>query len=396
MNKVCSIFRQMIELIPRAVFERTVKETKAERHARGFSSWGQFIAMMFCQLGNAESLREICNGLAASEGKLKHLGVPQAPSRSTLAYANEHRPYQLYEQMFHQILQLCLAEASQKKRKFRFKNPLVSLDSTTIDLCATVFDWAKYKQHKGAVKLHVQLNHGGYLPCYAVITDGKCSDIAAARAMRWAQGTIVVFDRGYVDYQWWESIDANGAFFVTRHNKDVELEVIEERPTPQNRNVVKDQIVRLCSSKLTDGQIILRLVTIWDEDKQEFMEFLTNNMKLGSSTIAAIYRDRWQIELFFKALKQLLRVRTFIGTSANALKTQVWSALIAALLLKWVQLRSKRNWSLSNLVALIGQQLFVYRDLFQMLNNNLQPPPELTGINGEQLAMSFAVASEGV
>jgi len=392
MNKVCSIFRQMIELIPRAMFERTVKETKAERHARGFSSWGQFIAMLFCQLGNAESLREICNGLAASEGKLKHLGVPRAPSRSTLAYANEHRPYQLYEQVFHQILALCAAEASQQKRKFRFKNPLVSLDSTTIDLCAAVFDWAKYKQHKGAVKLHVQLNHNGYLPCYAVISDGKCSDIAAARTMKWAKDTIVVFDRGYVDYEWWQSIGVNGAFFVTRRKKDVPLELVKDLTPPQNRNVVKDQIVRLCSSKLAGGAMILRLVTIWNEEKQELMEFLTNNLKLGASTIAAIYRDRWQIELFFKALKQLLRVKTFVGTRANALKTQVWSALIAALLLKWVQLRSKRNWSLSNLVALIRQQLFVYRDLFQLLDNDLQPPPELAGLHDGQLEMKFAFA----
>lgn len=391
MNRVCSIFRQMIELVPRGMFERTVRETKAERHARGFSSWGQFVAMMFCQFGNAESLREICNGLAASEGKLKHLGVPKAPSRSTLAYANEHRPPELYERIFQNVLEHCEREASQQHRKFRFKNPLVSLDSTTIDLCATVFDWAHYKAHKGAVKLHVQLNHAGYLPCYMVITDGKSSDIAAARQMKWAKDTIVVMDRGYVDYQWWESIHNDGAYFVTRRKKDVPLEVIEERTPPQNRNVLKDQIVLLRSSKLAGGELKLRLVTIWNEEKQEEMEFLTNNVKLGASTIAAIYRDRWQIELFFKALKQLLRVKTFVGTSSNALKTQVWTALIAALLLKLVQLRSKRNWSLSNLVALVRQQLFVYRDLFDLLDNELQPPPQLAGIHDGQLAMNFTL-----
>jgi hypothetical protein len=390
MNRV-SIFRQMIELIPRGEFERAVKETKAERHARGFTSWGQCMAMMFCQLGNAESLREICNGLAASEGKLKHLGVPRAPSRSTLAYANEHRPYQLYEQMFYRVLNRCCQEASQQKRKFRFKNPLVSLDSTTIDLCATVFDWAKYKTHKGAVKLHVQLNHDGYLPCYVVITDGKSSDIAVARQMKWAKETIVVMDRGYVDYQWWESIHNDGAYFVTRRKKDVPLEVIEERTPPQNSNVLKDQIVRLCSVKLSGGELTLRLVTIWNEEKQEEMEFLTNNLKLGATTIASIYKERWQIELFFKALKQLLRVKTFVGTSANALKTQVWTALMAALLFKFVQLRSKRNWSLSNLVALIRQQLFVYRDLFELLDKELQPPPLLAGIHDGQLLMHFTL-----
>jgi Domain of unknown function (DUF4372)/Transposase DDE domain len=392
LNQVSSIFRQMMQLVPRGMFEHKVRETKAERHARGFSSWGQFLAMMFCQLGNAESLREICNGLAASEGKLKHLGVPLAPKRSTLSYANTHRPYELYEQVFHELLQRCCEEASRQKRKFRFKNPLVSFDSTTIDLCATVFDWAKYKRHKGAVKLHVQLNHDGYLPSYVLISDGKCSDIAAARTMKWAKDTIVVFDRGYVDYEWWQSLATEGVFFVTRRKKDVPLQVIEQRTPPQNRNVVSDEIVVLRSSKLADGELTLRLVTIWDEQKQEFMQFLTNNLKLGATTIAAIYRDRWHIELFFKALKQLLRVKTFVGTSANALKTQVWAALIAALLFKWVQLRSKRNWSLSNLVALIRQQLFVYRDLFELLDKDLQPPPQLAGIHDGQLEMNLAFA----
>jgi hypothetical protein len=394
MNSV-SVFKQMIELVPRGEFERAVRDTKAERHARGFTSWGQFVAMMFCQLGNAESLREICNGLAASEGKLKHLGVPRAPSRSTLSYANEHRPYELYERMFQCVWNRCSGEASQQKRKFRFKNPLVSLDSTTIDLCAEVFDWAHYKTHKGAVKLHVQLNHAGYLPSYMVITDGKSSDIAVARQMKWAKGTILVIDRGYVDYQWWESIDEDGAYFVTRRKKDVPLEVIEERTPPQNSNVVKDQIVRLCSDKLSDGELKLRLVTIWNEDKKEEMEFLTNHLKLGATTIANIYKDRWQIELFFKALKQLLRVKTFVGTSANALKTQVWAALIAVLLFRYLQLRSQRNWSLSNLVALIRQQLFVYRNLFDLLDKELQPPPLLAGIHDGQLVMNFALEVEG-
>jgi len=390
MNKVCSIFRQMIELVDRRKFLRSVDKTKAERHARGFDSWAQFIAMMFCQLGNAESLREICNGLAASEGKLKHLNVSRAPSRSTLAYANEHRPYELYREVFQDVLNSCLEEASQQKRRFRFKNPLVSLDSSTIDLCASVFDWAKYKRNKGAVKLHVQLNHAGFLPCYVVITDGKSSDIEVARQMRWAEDTIVVMDRGYVDYRWWQSIDQDGAYFVTRRKKDVPLEIVEERTPPQNSNVLKDQTVRLKSDKLAGGELILRLVTIWNEEKQEEMEFVTNHQKLGATTIAQIYKERWQIELFFKALKQLLRVKTFVGTSANALKTQVWTALIAALLLKYVQLRSKRNWSLSNLVALIRQQLFVYRDLFGLLDNDLQPPPQLAGIQDGQMVMNFA------
>jgi hypothetical protein len=172
MNRVCSIFAQMLRLIPRTTFHKAVLEHKAERHARGFTSWGQMVAMLYCHLGQARSLREICNGLAASEGKLKHLGVPDTPKRSTLAYANEHRPWELNQTVFFQLLGQCQEQARGKK-KFRFKNKLVSIDSTSIDLCAEIYDWAKYKRTKGAVKLHLVLDNEGYLPCFAVITPAR-------------------------------------------------------------------------------------------------------------------------------------------------------------------------------------------------------------------------------
>ena len=183
MNRACSIFSQILQLFPRSEFQDAVKAHSAERHARGFSSWGQFIAMLFCQLGHAKSLREICGGLAASEGKLRHLGLPGAPSRSTLAYANEHRPWQLYQTVFHQLLGRCQALGKGKK-KFRFRNKLMSLDATVIDLCAEVFDWARFRHTKGAVKLHLLLDHDGYLPAFAVITEGKTHEIRVARQMR--------------------------------------------------------------------------------------------------------------------------------------------------------------------------------------------------------------------
>ncbi len=392
MNRVCSIFHQILQLLPQAVFQQAVKAHQAERHARGFTSWGQMVAMLFCQLGNAESLREICNGLLASEGKLRHLGVPRAPSRSTLAYANEHRPWELYQTVFFDLQQRCGQAAGGNKRKFRFKNKLLSLDSTSIDLCASLFDWAKFKHTKGAVKLHVLLNHEGYLPCFVHITDGKSADITVARQMRFAKDTIVAMDKGYVDYDWWERIDADGAYFVTRRKKDLALEVLEERTPPQNTNVLKDQVVRVRPSQSGTRGMKLRLVTIWNAEKQEEMEFLTNNLKLGATTISGIYKERWNIEIFFKALKQLMRVRTFVGTSANALKTQIWTALIAMLLFKYLQMRSQRNWSLSNLVALVRQQLFVYRGLMDLLDQQLGPPPGLDRIHDGQLALDFAVS----
>jgi len=387
MNRVCSIFAQMLKLIPRAGFQQAVAKHKAERHARGFTCWGQLVAMLFCHLGRAQSLREICKGLAASEGKPKHLGIPKAPKRSTLAYANEHRPWELYKTVFHQLLAQCEAEARGKK-KFRVKNKLVSLDSTSIDLCAEIYDWAEYKRTKGAVKLHLVLDHEGYLPCFAVITDGKSHDVTVARTLRFEKGTVLVMDKGYVHFEWWKQMTESGVYFVTRLKADLKYQVTKEREVPKNGPVRKDIEIAIKPYR-ANYELHLRLVTVWNEEKQEEIVFLTNHMKFAATTVAAIYKDRWQIELFFKSLKQLPRVKTFVGTSANALKTQLWTALIAMLLLKYLHLKSTFNWSFSNLAALVRQQLFVYRDLYPWLNEPYQAPPVLTGVHDGQLAFEF-------
>jgi hypothetical protein len=388
MNRVCSIFSQLLQLFPRAQFQQAVQKHKAERHARGFTSWGQFVAMLFAQLADARSLREICNGLAASEGKLRHLGIPQAPNKSTLAYANEKRPWQLYQTLFEQLLERCQSVARGKK-KFRFKNKLLSLDSTSIDLCAEVYDWARYKSTKGAVKIHLLLDNEGYPPCFAHITDGKSHDITVGRTLRFAPGTIVAMDKGYVDYRWWKQITEDGAYFVSRLKEDLHYEVLEERKLPQNSPVLRDCWIRIAATPQRPFELALRLVTIFDEDKQRKLTFITNHLGFGATTIARIYKERWQIELFFKALKQLVRVKTFVGTSANALKTQIWAALIAMLLLKYLQLRSRFGWSLSNLVAIIRQQLFAYRELYGWLDDPFQPPPALAGVHDGQLPLEW-------
>lgn len=387
MNRVSSIFAQILQLFPREQFQRAVQKHEAERHARGFTCWGQFVAMLFCQLGAARSLREICNGLAASEGKLRHLGIPIAPNRSTLAYANEHRPWELYQTLFGELLQRCRSVACGKK-KFRFKNKLLSLDSTSIDLCASLFDWARYKRTKGAVKVHLLLDNEGYLPCFACVTDGKKHDVTVGRMLRFQPETIVVFDKGYVDYDWWAQMTADGVYFVTRFKQDLKIEVRAEREVPPNSAVRRDQDIRITPYR-KDFALKLRRVTVWDEEKQEEITFLTNHLKFGATTIARIYKERWQIELFFKALKQLLRIKTFVGTSANALKTQIWTALIAILVLKYMHLKSQYGWSLSNLVALVRQQLFVYRDLYVWLDAPYQPPPVLEGVHDRQLVFAF-------
>jgi hypothetical protein len=394
MYKVCSIFSQVLRLFSRGEFEKAVKEHKTERHARGFTSWGQFMAMLFCQLGRAHSLREICGGLACCEGQLKHLGVPLAPKKSTLAYANAHRPWQLYQAVFEQTLGKCrelVASQGGRKKKFRFKNKLMSLDGSIIDLSVSMFDWAKFRQTKGAIKLHLLLDHDGYLPSFGVVTEGKTSEIKVARTIRFDPGTILAIDRGYVDYEWFRELTQEEVYFVTRMKEKAVYEVQEELEVPKERNVVSDQII--CFPRLAregEDPVLFRRVEIWDKDKQESIVFLTNLLGFGATTIAAIYKDRWQVELFFKALKQTLKVKTFVGTSANAVKTQVWTALIAMLVLKYLQLKSKFSWSLSNLAALLRQQLFFYRDLYVWLDDPFQAPPALVGLHDDaQLSLAI-------
>jgi hypothetical protein len=328
--------------------------------------------MLFCQLGKAHSLREIVGGLASCEGRLAHLGIT-APCRSTLAYANAHRPWQLYQQVFYQLLARCQAVAP--KNKFRFKNKLLSLDATIIDLCAELFPWATFRRTKGAVKLHFTLDHDGYLPTVLTITEGKRRETPVARQQQFAPGTILVLDRGYLDLYWFAELTAAGVYFVTRLRTTARYRVLVRRGVPRHRGILADQEIRFVgTSSRRSYPDRLRRVVLRTADGDR-LEFLTNHLTLGASTVARVYQDRWHIELFFKALKQNLRVKTFVGTSANALHIQVWAALIALLLLKYLQLKARFAWSLSNLVALLRMNLFVYRDLWTWLDEPFTAPP---------------------
>lgn len=381
------MFSQILKLIPRTDFERIVKETGAEYRSKGLSSWGQFVAMLFCQLGRAHSLREIEGGLKSCEGKLAHLGI-EAPARSSLSYANGHRPWELFEKVFHGLFGIVAAKAVGKK-KFRFKNKLVSLDSTVIDLCLSMYDWAKFRRTKGAVKLHLVLDHDGYLPCFGIITDGKVADVKAAHQMHFAPDTIVVDDRGYNDYRLFAKWTDAGVYFVTRMKDNALFEVVEEREVPQNRNILKDQTIRLTGTGAQNKcPHLLRRIEAIREDTGDILVFITNHHGLGASTIGAIYKDRWQIELFFKALKQNLKIKTFVGTSANAVKTQIWTALISMLLLRYLQLSSRFSWSLSNLVALLRMNLFTHRDLMAWLDEPFATPPDPQ--DNPQAVLAFA------
>jgi hypothetical protein len=378
MVKTASIFSQLLDQFPRHEFAKLVKKHGAERNAKGFTCWTQFVSMLFCQVTRTDSLREICNGLACCLGKLAHLGLSKAPNKSTLSYANGHRPAELFEDLFWTTLKRFRSQGhlGAKKHKFRFKNKLLSLDSTTISLCLDLFPWAEFRRAKGGVKAHVLLDHADYMPSFVHISKAKMHDSRVLALLRLNPGSIVAMDRAYNDYAQFARWCQAGVFFVTRMKENAVYDVIEQREVPKYRNILSDEILVLTGSQAQNKcSHPLRRIVVWDEENEREIVLLTNHLDFGATTIADIYKERWQIELFFKALKQNLKVKTFVGTSENALRIQIWTALIALLLLKWLHHLSKAVWSLSNLASMLRLNLFTYRDLREWLDDPFQTPP---------------------
>lgn len=379
MVKTASLFSQLLQMFPRSEFAELVKKHDAERNAKGFNSWTQFVAMLFCQLGRADSLREICNGLACCIGKLAHLGIDRSPNKSTLSYANSHRPHQLFEDLFFAAMNRFRSQSSlgSRKTKFRFKNKLYSLDSTTISLCLSLFPWADFRRTKGGVKAHVLLDHDDYMPSYVHLTEARVHDVTIARGLKIPAGSIVVMDRGYVDYSLFAEWDRQGIFFVTRLKDGAVYEVFETFNVPHRGNVRSDQGITLSSPRGEQAcpETVFRRIVAWDSVNEREIVLLTNMPSLAASTIAAIYKDRWEVELFFKCLKQNLKVKTFVGTTENALRIQIWTALIALLLIKWAHHLSRAAWSVSNLASMLRLNLFTYRDFIEWLHAPFGTPP---------------------
>lgn len=383
-----NLFAQLLDLVPRDEFERLAYQHNVEARSKGFSSWDQFVAMLFCQLGQAHSLREITLGLASAQGKLVHLGIQRAPSRSTLAYANEHRPWSFYRELFKLVLERARNYA-QGKTPLRLRAPVYLLDATIIDLCLEVFDWARFRRAKGAVKLHLVLDHEGYLPTFAHITEAAVHEVRMAQRLKLPSGSIVVMDRGYVDYELFNDWCEQNISFVTRMKDNAVYQVVAYGEPPNRELIPEDELVLLTGSKAQEKcPQVLRRVVVWDAEKEREVVLLTNILDMAASTISRLYKERWQIELFFKALKQNFHVKTFVGTSANAVKTQLWTALIAILLLKILQLRSTLRWSLSNLVAILRMNLFTYRNLWEWLDEPFTTPPLQPA--SEQLQFAFS------
>jgi len=396
MVKVASLFSQLLQHIPRSQFAALVAKHQAEKASKGFACWTQLVAMLFCQLAKADSLREICNGLACCLGKLSHLGLKEGPKRSTLSYANEHRPAGLFEELFWSLLGHFRDHGGlgARKSKFRFKNKLFSLDSTTITLCLALFPWASYRRNKGGAKAHVLLDHDDYMPSFVLLTDARQHDRKAASHVPLNRDSIVVMDRGYNDYGLFGSWHRRGIYFVTRLKEGAQYRPVQLNKTPPKGPVISDCIIELTGEKAGEQcPFRLRRVVVYDAKKDRNIELLTNHLALSPTTIGEIYRDRWEIELFFKALKQNLKVKTFVGTSENALRIQIWTALIALLLLKWLHHLSRASWSLSNLASMLRLNLFTYRDLMNWLHDPFGTPPAVPEADGRvQLTLDFGQA----
>jgi putative transposase len=362
-----TLIGQMLQMFSRFEFQKAVQETKTEYHSRGFSSWNHFTSMLFGQLSGQDSLRNIEAGLATQAKSLYHLGVKPV-HRSTLAYANEHRSHELFKKIFFDMLSKCQPLAP--KHKFRFKNPVYSLDATVIDLCLSLYDWAKFRTTKGAVKLHVKLNHSGYLPNFAIITTGKVHEQKVAPSIPLEKGDVIIFDRGYNNLAWYKTLDNKGIIFVTRLRKNAYYRVTERHDVSRFENIYSDQIIELkgfYSNQKYPSR--LRRIRSKDPETGKIIVLVTNNFSWSAKTIAAIYKDRWQIELFFKSIKQQLKIKSFLGTSKNALLSQLWVALITYLLLSYLKFKAKFKWSIYMLSSILPTNLFSRRNIWDWLNS---------------------------
>lgn len=375
-----TLFSQIISKLDRQKFNKLVKSHHSDKHQKGYNSWTHLVSMLFCQFAKSQSVRDISNGLKSATGNLNHLGVNKAPSKSSISYQNKHRCWELFRDYYYALLKSLGQQAGFKQVKFRIKSKIFLLDSSTISLCLSVFDWAKYKTAKGALKMHTLLDYDGNLPAYMNLTDGKTADNKGAYDIPLIKNSVIVADRFYNDFHLLNVWDSNEVFFVVRHKENLQFTTIKELELPENRHqhILKDEIISL--SKASSKQKYkgkLRRVAVWSEEHQQVIEIITNNLLWSANTISELYKSRWQIEIFFREIKQLLHIKSFIGTSPNAVWIQIWTALITILILKALKAMAKHSWYLSNLVAFIRLNLFVKIELQQWLDKPFEePPPE--------------------
>jgi len=315
--------------------------------------------MLTAQLTGRSSLRDVVDNLGVQGGKLYHLGIKPF-SRATLARCNEKQPHGLYEELFRRLLARCQSMAPRNKA-FKLGGKIYLLDASLVELTLSLFPWARYQKTKGAAKLHVGLDADGYLPAFVDLTEGREHEINQARELELPKGSYVVFDRGYTDYTWYQQLCEDGVFFVTRLKSNAIVTPGKKRRGRKSPGVVEDREIRLGNLPET-----FRLVIYRDEETDITYQFVTNALDIPAKTVADLYRERWQIELFFKWIKQNLKVKSFLGTSMNAVKTQLWIALCAYLVLSFLKFQSRVGTSLQRMLRILQLNLFERRDLHSL------------------------------
>jgi len=366
MNKVYTIFSELLKLCPRYHFDKAVEQYQGDRYVKIFTTWQQFMAILYSQITQKDSLRDIVTGLSAHAARWYHLGL-SGIHKSTLSDANAKRDYRMFEGLFYHLLARC--KNLTPKHKFRFKNPLYTIDASTIDLCLSVFPWAKFRTTKGAIKLHCLYDHSGALPTFLTVTDGKRHDVRVVKDNKFplSPDSIISVDKAYIDYTWLNSLNEQGVWFVTRAKSNIDYTVVGQHPI-SGKGVLSDEQISL-QGQLTKAKYSkkLRLIRYYDDEREKMLTFLTNNFKLAATTIAQIYKSRWQIELFFKWIKQNLKIKSFLGTSKNAVLTQIWVAMCYYLLLTYIKYQTKYSFSLLQLSRVIREMLFERKSLIDIL-----------------------------
>lgn len=367
-----NLFSQIVRLLPKEIFNSIVKKYDSDKYNKGLDSWTHLISMLFCQFGHADSVRDISNGLRSITGNINHLGCKQAPSKSSVSYVNMHRTSKIFEEYYYALFQHLsgLVKFSRPALK-KIKRKMYLLDASVISLSLSLYDWAKFRTAKGAVKMHMLLDYDGCLPTFIDLTNGKVHEIQIARKMNFQQNSILVFDMGYYDFSWWRNLDSINIHFVTRAKDNFNYEMVEDFDISgeKDKNVLQDSNIRVKTPKSSnDYPKNLRIVRYWVEENQQELVFLTNNFYWTASTVASIYQQRWFIESFFKMIKQNLKIKSFVGTSENAVQTQIWTALITILLMTFLKVRAQYKWNMSNLITFIRLNLFVKIDLWSWID----------------------------
>ena len=377
-----SLFSQILSLIDRTIVDKAVRIYQTDKYSKGINSWTHLVTMLFMHLAKANSVRDISNGLRSITGNLNHLGVNKAPSKSSISYINANRSWEVFRDIYMALLDKYEPSLHRKRKHLhKLKRKIFLMDSSTIPLCLSLFDWAKFRTTKGAIKLHAVLDYDFGLPSYAVITEGKIHDVNPAKDILFPKGSVLVMDRAYVDFSWLFVLDSSEVIFVTRLKSNAKIRIAESYLTNEkHEHILSDEDIELTgfySSKKYPKN--LRIVKVYDEKNDNYLVLLTNQMSWTANTISQIYKARWDIEVFFKHIKQLLKIKSFIGVSENAVRIQMWTALIAILILSYLKQKAKFKWHLSNLVGFLRINLFVKIDLYEWINNPLikqaNPPP---------------------